>query len=203
MALALPPISNQHAFGDYPEGRLYTPRADSIRLVSRHDVSRVPCPQGRATMEMKTRDLPNGTSSVFEGAALEAEPAAAKTRAAHTPPIDIIGGRQLDLYSNRTQSVFKGAALAAEPAAAKPRAAHTPPIDIIGGRRLNLYSNGTPSALEGAEIHRHNGALAPGRLQPSEKPPNGANSPRFVNIVFLFFSDLAAVRRGNFAPFAP
>jgi len=70
-----------------------------------------PCslPAGRATMGMKTRDLPNGTSTVFEGAALEAEPVAAKTRAAHTPPIDIIGGRRLNLYSDGTPSVFKGA----------------------------------------------------------------------------------------------
>jgi hypothetical protein len=87
---------------------------------------------------MKTRDLPNGTSTVFEGAALEAEPVAAKTRAAHTPPIDIIGGRRLNLYSDGTPSVFKGAAWEAEPATVKTRAAHTPRIDIIGGRRLNL-----------------------------------------------------------------
>ena len=53
-------------------------------------------------MGMKTRDLPNGTSTVVEGAASKAEPAAAKTRAAHTPPIDIIGGRRFNLYSNRT-----------------------------------------------------------------------------------------------------
>ena len=57
---------------------------------------------------MKTEDLPNGTSSVFEGAASEAEPAAAKARAAHTPPIDIIGGRCLTLYSDGTPSVFEG-----------------------------------------------------------------------------------------------
>ena len=57
---------------------------------------------------MKTEDLPNGTSSVFEGAASEAEPAAAKARAAHTPPIDIIGGRRLTLYSDGTPSVFEG-----------------------------------------------------------------------------------------------
>ena len=57
---------------------------------------------------MKTQDLPNGTSGVFEGAAPEAEPAAAKARAAHTPAIDIIGGRRLTLYSDGTPSVFEG-----------------------------------------------------------------------------------------------
>ena len=57
---------------------------------------------------MKTEDLPNGTSSVFEGAASEAEPAAAKARAAHTPPIDIIGGRRLTLYSGGTRERFRG-----------------------------------------------------------------------------------------------
>ena len=100
---------------------------------------------------MRTEDLPNRTSSVFEGAASEAEPAAAKARAAHTPPIDIIGGRRLTLYSDGTPSVFEGAAPEAEPAAAKARAAHTPPIDIIGGRCLTLYSDGTPSVFEGWE----------------------------------------------------
>ena len=79
----------------------------------------------------------------FEGAASEAEPAAAKARAAHTPAIDIIGGRRPTLYSDGTpsvfeggnenrgpsqwdKSVFEGAAPEAEPAAAKARAAHTP-----------------------------------------------------------------------------
>jgi hypothetical protein len=57
-------------------------------------------------MGMKTEDLPNGTSCVFEGAASEAEPVAAKTRAAHTPPIDIIGGRRLTLYSDGTPGVL-------------------------------------------------------------------------------------------------
>jgi hypothetical protein len=60
-------------------------------------------------MGMKTEDLAIGTSGVFEGAASEAEPAAAKARAAHTPPIDIIGGRRLNLYSDGTPSVFEGA----------------------------------------------------------------------------------------------
>jgi hypothetical protein len=89
---------------------------------------------------MKTRDLPNGIGTVFERAALEAEPVAAKTRAAHTPPIDMIGGSQSNLYNNGTPAVFKGAALEAEPVAAKTRAAHTPPIDMIGGSRFILYS---------------------------------------------------------------
>ena len=98
-------------------------------------------------MGMKTEDLPNGTGRVLEAAASEAEPAAVKARAARTPPIDIIGGRRLTLYSdgtpgvfegvpcppgratmgmktenlpNRTSSVFEGAASEAEPAAAKP-----------------------------------------------------------------------------------
>jgi hypothetical protein len=57
----------------------------------------------------ENRGPPNGTSSVFEGATSEAEPAATKTRAAHIPPIDIIGGRRLNLYSDGTPSVFKGA----------------------------------------------------------------------------------------------
>jgi hypothetical protein len=60
-------------------------------------------------MGMKTEDLPNGTSRVFEGAASEAEPAAAKARVAHTPPIDILGGRRPTLYSDGTPGVFDGA----------------------------------------------------------------------------------------------
>jgi hypothetical protein len=55
---------------------------------------------------MKTEDLPNGTSRVFEAAPSEAEPAAAKVRAAHTPPIDIIGGRRVTLYSDGTPGVL-------------------------------------------------------------------------------------------------
>src|SRR5271157_6000265 len=80
----------------------------------------------------------------------KAEPATAKARAAHTPPIDIIGGRRPTPYSDGTPSDFEGAASEAEPAAAKARAAHTPPIDIIGGRRPTPYSDGTPSVFEGA-----------------------------------------------------
>ena len=57
---------------------------------------------------MKTEDLPIGTSRVFEEAASEGEPAAAKARAANTPPIDIIGGRCLTLYSGGTRNVFEG-----------------------------------------------------------------------------------------------
>jgi len=78
-------------------------------------------------MGMKTEDLSNGTGRVFEGAASAAEPAAVKARAADTPPIDIIGGRRLTLYSDRNPSVFEGATPKAEPAAAKARAACTPP----------------------------------------------------------------------------
>ena len=116
-------------------------------------------------MGMKTEDLPSGTSRVFEGAASKAKPAAAKARAAHTPPIDIVGGRRLTLYSHGTPGVledgnenrgssqsdkpcFRSASSKVEPAAAKARAAHTPPIDIIGGRRLLLYSDGTQGVLE-------------------------------------------------------
>jgi hypothetical protein len=62
-------------------------------------------------MGMKTRDLPNATSTVFEGAALEAKPAATQARAARTPPIDIIGGRRSNLYSNGAPSVSEGAEL--------------------------------------------------------------------------------------------
>jgi hypothetical protein len=40
---------------------------------------------------MKKKGLPDGTSGVFDGAASEAQPVASKTRAAHIPPIDIIG----------------------------------------------------------------------------------------------------------------
>jgi hypothetical protein len=58
-------------------------------------------------MGMKTEDLPNGTGRVFEGAPSEAEPAAAKARVAHTPPIDIIGGRWLTLYSDGTPGVLE------------------------------------------------------------------------------------------------
>ena len=123
-------------------------------LVSEHDFSRVPCPPGRAMVGVKTEDLPNGTSSVFEGAAPEAEPAAAKARAALNPPIDIIGGPCLTLYSDGTPSVFEGAAPEAEPASAKAGAAHTPPIDIIGGRRLTLYSDGTPGVLDAGNENR-------------------------------------------------
>ena len=99
--------------------------------------------------ERKRRTLPNRISSVSEGAASQAEPAAANARAARTPPIAIIGGRCLTLYSDGTRSVFDGAAPEAVPAAAKARAARTPPIDIIGGRCLTLYSDGTPSVFEG------------------------------------------------------
>jgi hypothetical protein len=65
-------------------------------------------------MGMKTEDLAVGTSGVFEGAASEVEPAAAKARAARTPPIDIIGRRRLNLYSDGTPSVFEGAGTEAE-----------------------------------------------------------------------------------------
>jgi hypothetical protein len=57
-------------------------------------------------MGMKTEHLPNRTICVFEGTVLEAEPAATKARAAHTPPIDIIGGRRLTLYSDGTPDVL-------------------------------------------------------------------------------------------------
>ena len=101
-------------------------------------------------MGMKTSEPRNGISPVFEGTASEAEPAATKTGAAHTPPIDTIGGRRFSLYSDGTPSVFRCAASKADPAATQPRAAHTPPIDIIGGCRLILYSDGMPSVFEGA-----------------------------------------------------
>ena len=91
-----------------------------------------------------------GTSTVLKGAASKAEPAAAKARSAHTPPIDIIGGRCLTLYSDGTPSVFEGSPSEAEPAAAKARSAHIPPVDIIGGRYLTLYSDKTPGVFEGA-----------------------------------------------------
>jgi hypothetical protein len=100
-------------------------------------------------MGMKTEDLPNATSRISVRAASEADPAAAKARAARTPPIDVIGGRRLTLYSDGTPSVLEAAPSEAEPAAAEAYAAHTPPIDIIGGRRLNLYSDGNPSVFEG------------------------------------------------------
>jgi hypothetical protein len=141
-----------------------------VGLVSGHGISRVPCPQGRATIGLKTADLPNGTPGVFDGAASGTQPAASRTRAAHTHPIDIIGGRRKILYSYRTRKrrrlliscslparvrdgpnekrdlpngtpgVFDGAASEAQPAASRTRAAHTPPIDLIGGRREILYS---------------------------------------------------------------
>jgi hypothetical protein len=57
-------------------------------------------------MGMKTEDLPNRTSRVFERAASEAEPAEVKARAAHTPPIDIIGARHPTLYSDGTPGVL-------------------------------------------------------------------------------------------------
>jgi hypothetical protein len=130
-------------------------------------------PAWLATIGVKNNDLPNGTPSVFEGTASDAAPAASKTRAAHTPPIDKIGGRRQILYSygtrnprchlnlcslpvwlatvgmktrdlpNGTPSVFEGTASEANPAASKTRAVHTPPIDIIGGRRQILHSYGT------------------------------------------------------------
>jgi hypothetical protein len=62
-------------------------------------------------MGMKTEDLGIGTGGVFEGAASEAEPAAAKARAAHTAPIDMIGGRRATLYSDGTPSVFEAAVM--------------------------------------------------------------------------------------------
>ena len=68
----------------------------------------------------------------------------------HIPPIDRIGGRRFNLYSNGTPGVSEGTSSEAEPAATQARAAHTPPINIIGGRRFSLYSNGTPSIFEGA-----------------------------------------------------
>src|SRR5271157_3978317 len=61
-----------------------------------------------STVGMKTEDFPNRTSSVVEVAALKAEPATAKSRAPHTPPIDIIGGRRPTLYGDGTTSVFDG-----------------------------------------------------------------------------------------------
>jgi hypothetical protein len=70
-----------------------------------------------------------------------------KARAARTPPIDIIGGRCLTLYSDGTPSVFEGAAV-------KARAARTPPIDIIGGRCLILYGDGAPGVLDDGNENR-------------------------------------------------
>jgi hypothetical protein len=52
---------------------------------------------------MKTTGLPNGTPIVFERAAAEAEPGVEKTRAAHTHPIDVIGGRRQILYAYPTR----------------------------------------------------------------------------------------------------
>jgi hypothetical protein len=52
---------------------------------------------------MKQQDLPDVTPSVLEGAASQAESAPSKTRAAHTSPIDLIGGRRSILYSYWTQ----------------------------------------------------------------------------------------------------
>ena len=94
---------------DRVENRRGITRAGRVRPLRSY--SRVPCPPGRATMGMKTEDLPNRTRRVFEGAASEADPATAKSRAAHTPPIDIIGGPCLTLYSDGTRSVFEGAGL--------------------------------------------------------------------------------------------
>jgi hypothetical protein len=78
MALALSPIPYRHAFGDNADGRLCTPPADSISLASGLGFRRVPCPQNRATMRMKTEDMTSQTPSGFDAATPEAEPASSK-----------------------------------------------------------------------------------------------------------------------------
>jgi hypothetical protein len=62
------------------------------------DVTSVRVPGAPAGQRPESKnDLPNGTLSVFEDSVSEAEPAASNARAAHTPPIDIIGERRSTL----------------------------------------------------------------------------------------------------------